>query len=72
MNKPIPGDRIGIVCGPGEFPKDRQGTVISTYSSRFYQDIGLILMDDGTTKDLVGQYTERGIGVYLLKRKVAA
>lgn len=72
MNKPLPGDRVGIVCGPGEFPKDRKGTVIATYSNRFYKEMGLILMDDGTTETLVGQYTKVGIGVYLLARKVAA
>lgn len=72
INKPVPGDRIGIVCGPGEFPRDCKGTVIATYSNRFYKDIGVILMDDGTTKELVGQYTKVGIGVYLLNRKDAA
>ena len=62
------GDRIGVVCGPGELPLDNPGTVINVYANRWYANNAEILMDDGSTRSMVGAYTSVGIGVYFLGR----
>lgn len=70
---PQPGDRVGSVCGPCEFPKDNAGTVITTYGNQFYNNIALVLLDKGGTATIVGEYTKVGIGWYLIQpAKVAA
>lgn len=74
MNKqlPKPGDRVGVVCGPSDFPRDNAGIVIAVYDSKWYSNIGVVLMDDGSTKEIVGGYTKVGIGWYLIKEGVPA
>ena len=69
LQLPLSGDRVGRKCGPGEFPGDFQGTVMTVYADRWYANNAAILWDDGTTSTLVGSYTQVGIGVYLLARK---
>jgi hypothetical protein len=69
---PKPGDRVGCVCGPSEFPRDDQGIVIATYDSPWYSDVAVVLMDSGRIMEIVGAYTKVGIGWYLLKEGVAA
>lgn len=64
---PIPGDRVGFVCGPGENPGDNSGIVLAIYSSRFYDNNAVILMDDGRFKYSVGQFNLVGIGMYLIQ-----
>lgn len=65
---PQVGDRIGIVCGPGEFPLDQMGTVTRVYADRWHDNNAEILMDDGSTRSTVGAYTQEGIGTYFLGR----
>ena len=65
---PRVGDRVGIVCGPGQFPRDNAGTVVRVYADRWYSNNAEILMDDGSTRSTVGAYTQIGIGVYFLGR----
>lgn len=64
-NLPKAGSRVGVVHGPGEFPRDYRGTVISHVTDR-WGSYALVLMDDGTTRTCHG-LTEVGIGWYLLK-----
>lgn len=61
---PRAGSRIGIVCGPGEFPQDTAGTVLCHVEDRWGVH-AVALMDDGTTRKVHG-VTDRGIGVYQL------
>ena len=65
---PRVGDRIGIVCGPGEFPRDNAGTVVRVYANRWYSNNADVLMDDGATRSWVGAYAQVGIGMYFLGR----
>lgn len=70
---PMVGDRVGSVCGPGEFPKDNAGTVVRVYADRWYDNNADIVYDDGRTDSWVGAYCSVGIGVHLIERaKVAA
>lgn len=62
---PAPGARVGFVFGPGEFPKDNAGIVLTHITDR-WGTRALALMDDGTTKTFSG-LTDVGIGCYLLK-----
>lgn len=62
---PAPGARVGTVCGPGEFPEDRAGTVLCHHTDRWGTH-ALVLMDTGETEHCHG-LTEVGIGWYLLK-----
>lgn len=70
MKQQLPqvGDFVGIVCGPGEFPKDNMGTVERVYSNRWYSCNADILMHDGSKRTMVGAYTTIGIGVYFVGR----
>jgi hypothetical protein len=63
---PKPGDRVGFVCGPCQNPRDDAGIVITTYSDQFYKNIALVLRDDGSFSTIVGEYTQVGIGSYLI------
>jgi hypothetical protein len=67
---PQPGDRVGFVCGPCENPRDNAGTVRTIYSDRWYSNIALVLMDDCSTENVIGAYTQIGIGCYLIARPV--
>lgn len=74
-NMPKPGDRVGVICGPGDFPRIglcASGIVLCISSSAYYDHIATVLMDDGSTKDWVGAYTTRGIGCYLLRRSTVS
>jgi hypothetical protein len=67
------GDRIGIVCGPGEFPVEglcRTGTVYGKTTDRFGRHLR-VKMDDYTFETVHG-ITEVGIGAYLLPRDAGA
>lgn len=65
--EPQPGDRVGIVCGPGEIPRDNAGTVIAVYADEWHASNAVILMDRGQIEYLSGTYTRTGIGCYLIK-----
>lgn len=67
---PEVGDRVGLVCGPCQNPKDNAGTVTSVYSTRFYEHNADVQLDDGSTESIVGAYRAEGIGAYLIRRQV--
>ena len=64
---PEPGTRIGIVCGPGEFPKDHAGTVLCHVTDRWGTH-AVCLMDKGPVHYCHG-LTDVGIGTYQLETK---
>lgn len=64
---PVPGDRVGFVCGPCEDPQDNSGIVLAVYASRFYNNNAVILMDDGRIQYAVGEFNRVGIGMYLIQ-----
>lgn len=59
---PAPASRVGIVCGPGEYPKDNAGTVICHVSDRWGTH-ALVMLDSGKLHQCHG-LTERGIGTH--------
>lgn len=59
------GQRIGAVSGPGRFPEENAGVVISLVPSKFGDSV-LVLMDDGTTEYCSGLRREPGIGWFAL------
>lgn len=61
---PAPGARVGVVCGPGEFPKDCAGTILCHVTDRWGTH-AVALMDAGGTRTVQG-LTSVGIGVYLI------
>jgi hypothetical protein len=61
---PAGGQRVGVVCGPCQWPKDRAGTVLCLADSRWGQ-YAVVLMDNGTTDTCHG-LTKVGIGWYAL------
>lgn len=61
---PAPGARVGIVCGPGEFPKDYAGMTMCHVTDSWGTH-AVVLMDDGTTRTVHG-LTSVGIGAYLI------
>jgi hypothetical protein len=61
------GERIGLVYGPGDFPREgmcRTGKVYGKCTDRFTRTLR-VKMDDYTFEYVHG-LTERGIGAYLL------
>lgn len=54
------------MCGPSDFPRDNAGIVLAVYDSKWYSNIGVVVMDDSTTKEIVGGYTKVGIDWYWL------
>ena len=64
---PTAGDRVGVIDGPGQDPRDSAGTVLATYADRWHQHIAVVLMDSGATAEIVGTYTTAGIGWHLIK-----
>jgi hypothetical protein len=62
------GQRIGAVSGPGQFPEDNAGIVLSLVPSKFGDSV-LVLMDDGTTEYCSGLRDEPGIGWHAIKEK---
>lgn len=69
MQLPQLGDRVGFVCGPGQFPRDNAGTVTRVYSNRWYANNAEVQMDNGSVEHIVGAYTTVGIGAHLIRRK---
>lgn len=69
MQLPQAGDRVGFVCGPGQFPRDNAGTVTRVYSNRWYANNAEVQMDNGSVEHIVGAYTTVGIGAHLIRRK---
>lgn len=61
---PAAGQRVGRVCGPGEFPSDDAGVVLAQITDRWGTH-SLVLMDSGKTETCHG-LTGRGIGWYVL------
>lgn len=61
QNLPIPGQRIGSVCGPGEFPADNAGTVICQIEDRWGTH-ALVMMDSGRVDTCHGLKDGPGIG----------
>lgn len=58
---PEPGQRIGVVCGPGEFAKNNAGTVMCHITDRWGTH-ALVMMDSGKTKTCHGMNAGPGIG----------
>lgn len=58
---PEAGQRIGVVCGPGEFAKDNSGTVISNIENEWGNYV-LVMMDSGEVKRCNGLNSRPGIG----------
>lgn len=61
---PEAGKRVGVVCGPCEFPEDNAGMVLCQVTDRWGTH-ALVLMDSGETKTC-HSLTERGIGWRLI------
>lgn len=69
---PQPGDRVGFVFGPGEFPADCAGVVLAhSAPDRWGSRFAVVHMDDGSTRYVHGT-TTRGVGCYVLRRAKAA
>lgn len=66
---PAPGARVGIVCGPGEFPQDCAGTTLCHVTDRWGTH-ALVLMDAGDTRTVHG-LTDVGIGAHLIAGQAA-
>jgi len=63
---PFPGQRVGSVCGPGEFPEDDAGVVLCRSADR-WRTHALVLMDDGRTDTCHGLNTGPGIGWHVVR-----
>ena len=61
---PPAASRVGISCGPGEFPKDHAGTVLCHVTDRWGTH-AVVLMDNGKMHCCHG-LVEVGIGTYQL------
>jgi len=61
---PASGPRVGVVCGPGNTPKDDAGTVLCQ-ASNSWGSFAVALMDSGKIEHCRG-LTEIGIGWYSL------
>lgn len=58
---PKAGDRIGRVCGPGQFPEDDAGVVLSVVSDK-WGDYAMVLLDSGQVVSCHGLNSGPGIG----------
>lgn len=58
---PEPGQRVGVVYGPGEFANDNAGTVICHITNRWGTH-ALVMMDSGQTKTCHGMNSGPGVG----------
>ena len=67
---PAPGARVGVVCGPGEFPADAPGTVLCHVETRFGAH-ALVLMDSGEIRTCHGMNRGPGIGWHALETRTA-
>ena len=61
---PAPASRIGIVCGPGQWPKDNAGTVLCHVENRWGKH-AVCMMDSGKIHHCHG-LTKVGIGTHQL------
>ena len=60
------GLRVGVVCGPGEFPENRTGTVVNQLTNRWGTQWE-VEMDDGSPEWISAMHTnEMGIGWYAI------
>lgn len=62
---PLPGQRVGVECGPGEFARDNAGTVICHVTDRWGTH-ALVMMDTGKTNTCHGLNERPGIGWHAL------
>ena len=62
---PEAGQRVGVVCGPGEFPQDNAGTVLCESTDK-WTSCAVVLMDDGKVNTCHGLNTGPGIGWHAL------
>lgn len=58
---PAAGQRVGVVCGPGEFAADNAGTVITQVTNEWGTH-ALVMMDSGEVKRCDGMNRGPGIG----------
>lgn len=58
---PAAGQRIGSVCGPGQYPKDNAGIVITQITDRWGTH-AMVLMDTGAIEYCNGLKQGPGIG----------
>lgn len=65
---PTPGQRIGVVCGPGETPRDNAGIVLTQVTTRWGTH-AVVLMDSGVTKRCDGMNRGPGIGWHYVEVK---
>jgi hypothetical protein len=63
---PQAGERIGVVCGPGEFPRGNMGLVLCVVTDRWGTH-AVVLMDSGETKTCHGMNRGPGIGWHYIK-----
>lgn len=59
---PLPGHRVGRVCGPGEFPTDDTGVVLVHAFDRWGQYAVIAMTDGGIER--CHHLTKVGIGWY--------
>ena len=65
---PEPGQRVGVVDGPGQFPEHNAGIVMTIVKDK-WQYYALVMMDDGKTKTCHGLNSGPGIGWHALVNK---
>lgn len=62
---PTAGQRIGVVCGPGEFAADNAGIVLTQVETR-WGTYALVMMDSGETRRCEQINRGPGIGWHLV------
>lgn len=62
---PNAGQRVGVVYGPGEFPKDKAGTVMTQVTNQWGTH-ALVMMDSGKIERCEGLNSGPGIGWHLV------
>jgi hypothetical protein len=65
---PAPASRVGVVCGPGEFPEDHAGVVLCHVTDRWGSH-AVVLMDTGETRTCHGLNRGPGIGWHQVTRR---
>lgn len=65
INLPAPGQRVGVVDGPGQNPKDNAGTVICHITNR-WGTYALVMMDGGKLNSCHRLNDGPGIGYHLI------
>jgi hypothetical protein len=69
QNIPTPGQRVGSVCGPGEFAADNSGIVICQITDRWGTH-AIVLMDSGRIDTCHGLKDGPGIGWHPVKAEI--